>query len=69
MKNTKLVFLVILTALAALLSGCTVYTSGWSYHQVEPVYVAPPVDIYYSYPSYSAGFEVNSGGRIVRHRN
>lgn len=44
------------------------YTStSWSYQTVEPVYVLPPVEIYYSYPSYSAGFEWQSG-RIVRHR-
>ena len=53
------------------LFGIIPYTSSstsWSYHVVEPpVYVAPPVDIYYSYPSFSAGFEWRSG-RLDRHR-
>ena len=42
-------------------------STSWSYHIVEPVYVAPPVDVYYSYPSFSAGFEWRSG-RLDRHR-
>ena len=38
------------------------------FYQVEiPVYVPPPVEVYYSYPAYSAGFEWQSG-RLVRHR-
>jgi len=67
MKTNKLFLVMAVVMLSALLSGCTVYTSGWSYHQVEPVYVPAPVEVYYSYPSYSAGFEYRSG-RIVRHR-
>lgn len=42
-------------------------STSWSAHYVEPVYVAPPVDIYYSYPSFSAGFEWRNG-RLDRHR-
>src|SRR3990167_5130799 len=37
------------------LFGLIPYTStSWSATYTTPVYVAPPVDVYYSYPSYSA---------------
>lgn len=52
------------------LFGFIPYTStstSWLAHYVEPVYVTPPMDVYYSYPSHSAGFEWQSG-RLVRHR-
>jgi len=49
MKN-MLMLVVILVVLASVLSGCTVHTTSWGYHQVEPVYVPAPVEVYYPYP-------------------
>lgn len=45
----------------------TSFSTSWSYHIVDPVYEAPAMDIYYSYPSFSAGFEWWNG-RLDRHR-
>lgn len=47
--------------------GIPFTSTSWSTTYTAPVYVEPPMEIYYSYPSYSAGFEWQ-GGRLERHR-
>ena len=42
-------------------------STSWSAHYVAPPMYTAPMEVYYSYPSYSAGFEWRSG-RLERHR-